>query len=84
MTKNVNPTQMAKLNQQMARMMDPSVLHRMGKYHETCVPRYIQREVRYFLLCLLRHIIKQTCTLLTSLICTMYYKIKVEWEACRT
>lgn len=30
MTKNVNPTQMAKLNQQMARMMDPSVLHRMG------------------------------------------------------
>lgn len=30
MTKNVNPTQMAKLNQQMARMMDPSVLQRMG------------------------------------------------------
>lgn len=32
MTKNVNPTQMAKLNQQMARMMDPSVLQRMGKF----------------------------------------------------
>jgi len=30
MNKNVNPTQMAKLNQQMARMMDPNVLHRMG------------------------------------------------------
>ena len=33
MTKNVNPTQMAKLNQQMARMMDPSVLQRMGKHN---------------------------------------------------
>ncbi len=32
MNKNVNPTQMAKLNQQMARMMDPNVLHRMGQY----------------------------------------------------
>lgn len=31
MTKNVNPTQMAKLNQQMAKMMDPRVLHQMGK-----------------------------------------------------
>ncbi|XP_012256040.1 signal recognition particle 54 kDa protein [Athalia rosae] len=30
MTKNVNPTQMAKLNQQMAKMMDPRVLHQMG------------------------------------------------------
>nr|CAG4648575.1 EOG090X03VW [Polyphemus pediculus] len=30
MTKNVNATQMQKLNQQMARMMDPSVLQRMG------------------------------------------------------
>lgn len=30
MTKNVNPAQMAKLNHQMARMMDPSVLQRMG------------------------------------------------------
>ena len=33
MTKNVNPSQMAKLNQQMARMMDPRVLQQMG----TCV-----------------------------------------------
>lgn len=31
MTKNVNQTQMAKLNQQMAKMMDPRVLHQMGK-----------------------------------------------------
>ncbi len=32
MTKNVNQTQMAKLNQQMARMMDPRVLHQMGTF----------------------------------------------------
>lgn len=30
MAKNVNTTQMAKLNQQMAKMMDPRVLHQMG------------------------------------------------------
>ncbi|XP_013392362.1 signal recognition particle 54 kDa protein [Lingula anatina] len=30
MGKNVNPAQMAKLNQQMAKMMDPRVLHQMG------------------------------------------------------
>ena len=30
MTKNVNPSQMAKLNLQMAKMMDPRVLHQMG------------------------------------------------------
>ncbi|CAD6237700.1 GSCOCG00008308001-RA-CDS [Cotesia congregata] len=30
MSKNVNQTQMAKLNQQMAKMMDPRVLHQMG------------------------------------------------------
>jgi signal recognition particle subunit SRP54 len=30
MAKNVNPMQMNKLNQQMARMMDPQILHRMG------------------------------------------------------
>lgn len=32
MTKNVNHAQMAKLNQQMAKMMDPRVLQQMGKY----------------------------------------------------
>lgn len=31
MAKNVNPTQMAKLNHQMAKMMDPRVLHQMGE-----------------------------------------------------
>ena len=31
MTKNVNPSQMAKLNQQMAKMMDPRVLQQMGE-----------------------------------------------------
>ena len=30
MSKNVNPAQMAKLNQQMAKMMDPRVLQQMG------------------------------------------------------
>ena len=30
MGKNVNPAQMAKLNQQMAKMMDPRVLQQMG------------------------------------------------------
>ena len=31
MGKNVNPSQMARLNQQMAKMMDPRVLHQMGE-----------------------------------------------------
>lgn len=31
MSKNVNPSQMAKLNQQMAKMMDPRVLQHMGE-----------------------------------------------------
>lgn len=30
MAKNVNPTQMARLNQQMAKMIDPRMLHQMG------------------------------------------------------
>lgn len=32
MSKNVNPSQMAKLNQQMAKMMDPRVLQQMGMF----------------------------------------------------
>ncbi len=31
MTKNVNPSQMAKLNSQVAKMIDPRVLHQMGE-----------------------------------------------------
>ena len=31
MSKNVNPAQMAKLNQQVAKMIDPRVLHQMGE-----------------------------------------------------
>ena len=31
MGKNVNPAQMAKLNQQVAKMIDPRVLQQMGK-----------------------------------------------------
>jgi len=30
-TKNVNPAQMSKLNQHMAKMMDPRVLHQLGE-----------------------------------------------------
>lgn len=42
MSKNVNPSQMAKLNQQMAKMMDPRVLQHMGEcgpaqQHPGCV-----------------------------------------------
>lgn len=33
MAKNVNQAQMAKLNQQMAKMMDPRVLQQMGKLY---------------------------------------------------
>lgn len=32
MAKNVNPSQMAKLNQQMAKMMDPRVFQQMGTF----------------------------------------------------
>ena len=49
MGKNVNPAQMAKLNQQMAKMMDPRVLQQMGKektYHSMAISTtpYIQCE----------------------------------------
>ena len=37
MSKNVNPAQMAKLNQQMVKMMDPRVLQSMGKLCLFCV-----------------------------------------------
>jgi len=32
MAKNVNSSQMSKLNHHMAKMMDPRVLHQMGLY----------------------------------------------------
>ena len=32
MSRNMNPSQFQRLNQQMARMMDPRVLQQMGKY----------------------------------------------------
>ena len=37
MSKNVNPSQMAKLNQQMVKMMDPRVLQSMGESSVGCV-----------------------------------------------
>ncbi len=32
MTKNVNPTQMQKLNSQMTKLIDPRILHQIGKF----------------------------------------------------
>ena len=43
MSKNVNPSQMAKLNQQMAKMMDPRVLQQMGKYTERSITDFSLR-----------------------------------------
>ena len=37
MTKNVNPAQMAKLNSQVDKMIDPRVLQQMGEYPATIV-----------------------------------------------
>ena len=45
MGKNVNPAQMAKLNQQMAKMMDPRVLQQMGK----CFRKKIVMILGYYL-----------------------------------
>lgn len=45
MSKNVNPSQMAKLNQQMAKMMDPRVLHHMGESYQHIV-RAAKKEKR--------------------------------------
>lgn len=41
MSKNVNPSQMAKLNQQMAKMMDPRVLHHMGMIEDIYLRKII-------------------------------------------
>lgn len=46
MTKNVNPSQMSKLNQQMAKMIDPRVMQQMGMFNFqnfTLVPPYWTR-----------------------------------------
>lgn len=44
MSKNVNPSQLAKLNQQMAKMMDPRVLHHMGM---CCLSQLQERTSNY-------------------------------------
>ena len=41
MSKNVNPAQMAKINTQMAKMMDPRVLHQMGKLITARIPYFV-------------------------------------------
>ena len=42
MAKNVNPAQMAKLNQQVAKMIDPRVLQQMGRLPYTSFILYNQ------------------------------------------
>lgn len=48
MSKNVNPSQMAKLNQQMAKMMDPRVLQQMGKHDKYTRIHYMYRKIVHF------------------------------------
>jgi len=45
MSKNVNPSQMAKLNQQMVKMMDPRVLQSMGKSSPFCICQSVSQGV---------------------------------------
>jgi hypothetical protein len=42
MSRNMNPSQFQRLNQQMARMMDPRVLQQMGKYQP--VPNFTNKN----------------------------------------
>jgi hypothetical protein len=42
MSRNMNPSQFQRLNQQMARMMDPRVLQQMGKYQP--VPNFTHKN----------------------------------------
>lgn len=46
MSKNVNPSQMAKLNQQMAKMMDPRVLHHMGEFCSSACRSSLIKAIR--------------------------------------
>lgn len=41
MTKNVNPTQMQKLNSQMSKLIDPRILHQIGKLRLKDFYRYL-------------------------------------------
>lgn len=40
MSKNVNPSQMAKLNQQITKMMDPRVLQQIGMFNQGLIYLY--------------------------------------------
>ncbi len=40
MTKNVNPTQMQKLNSQMSKLIDPRILHQIGQFKFVCFKTY--------------------------------------------
>ena len=67
MAKNVNPTQMAKLNQQMAKMMDPRVLQQMGAYHNT-------------LSCIIIHLMLFSCIDSVPLTCRMSITVGLSGE----
>jgi len=45
MAKNVNPAQMAKLNQQVAKVMDPRVLQQMGKFTNSWPVHFCERPL---------------------------------------
>jgi len=48
MTKNVNPTQMQKLNSQMTKLIDPRILHQIGKFIYICMDSQSGRKPRCF------------------------------------
>ena len=48
MEKNTNPAQMARFNGQIAKLMDPHVLHRMGEYDENVDLRRLKSKNIFF------------------------------------
>lgn len=75
MTKNVNPSQMAKLNSQVAKMIDPRVLHQMGELRTVTFQYPIYTHA---MICDRSHINDDY-----MYVCTFPY-IQVVWEVCRT
>ena len=47
MSKNVNPAQMAKINQSIAKAMDPRVLQQLGKSNKPQFGQFCQFDVNY-------------------------------------
>ena len=70
MGKNVNPAQMAKLNQQMAKMMDPRVLQQMGELRLLSCLSNIHCTL-YNVLCT-RTCVSTFCNLFPPYLCLLY------------